>query len=64
MLLIVGELKFAAWINQSPHFLQDPLQLSLMTTEIKQIGRDFMMQKWIILLWWRDMCSNLDSAGS
>lgn len=22
MLLIVGELKFAAWINQSPHFLR------------------------------------------
>lgn len=64
MLLIVGELKFAAWVNQSPHFLKDPIQLSLMTTEIKQIGRDFIKQKWIILLWWQDMCSNLDSEGS
>lgn len=60
MLLIVGELKFAAWINQSPHFLYDPL-LSVTTTGFKWIGRELIKQTWIILLWWRNKCSKLDS---
>lgn len=60
MLFIVGELKFAAWINQSPHFLYDPL-LSVMTTGFKWMDRELIKQTWIILLWWRIKNSKLDS---